>query len=155
MAKPICHNCKSAVAGRFTDDQGWHLCSDCARELRQKGGELHDNVTGVGEDGRSPKGAEPWEWRPFREMLDNDGNIVIDQPPPPVHVARATPKATTSKGLPLDRVDTSQLTTDQRRALELQLQGHDYESIGAELGISVTTVRERLRRARAALRRGA
>jgi hypothetical protein len=157
--KPICHACKDRPAGNYTDPNGWGICADCARSLLKSGATIGGNVRGVDQDGRSPPGAEPWWWRPYREMLDPEGNVVIDQPAPPVHVPRAAPRATTSKGLPLrpgsEIAALDALTLEQRQVLQLQLQGHDYAAIAMALGIGVTTVRERLRRARAALRKGA
>lgn len=115
-----------------------------------------------------PEASDPWNFRlPGHRSLQRDEPIVVDgrllyQQAPPVHAKRApqgrgrTPKTIRVVELGQDVYDllrATGATAVQRQVLQLQAEGYSYAEIAGQLGISETTVRERLRRARQRLAR--
>lgn len=109
-------------------------------------------VEGTTADGHVEPHGYDWHWLPYinGRKLDN-----------PIHVKRARPVTYSGKGQALKRKNieldlqslAARLTPEQREPLLLQvLEGLSYAVIAAQLGVTITTVRERLRAARARLR---
>jgi DNA-binding CsgD family transcriptional regulator len=123
-------------------------------EPRKNAGMISGNVAGVDVHGELPDGAGSWEWLPYRA----DGSKVQQ----PVHVRGAryrqpgrghAPKRDVLSEDLRRIVGAAKLTPEQLAPLELQTRGLTYEEIAEQLEVSITTVRERLRRARDAIRR--
>lgn len=164
-----CFACKAENA-TLDGDFEEALCDDCRAQRRAAGlgGEPYEVLVHDVPD----EIVEPWHHRepsPRRSPHHTDpivlGNRTFYQQSTPVHVVggryraraghravvRELPEQEAARRSLLLEMDAAGLTPEQRAPLLLQLEGLIYKDIAARLKISVVTVRERLRRARARL----
>jgi len=161
------------------DPQQAALCVECRKrfngfEPSERAGQVIGNISGVDKSGKVPDGGDPWNWRPPEEASERAtipivlGNQLFFQRPPTVHPKtgasyRPRPGPRRRKlGLTEREAGrrallevAAQLTPEQRDVFLLQADGYKYPEIAGKLGISITTVRERMRRARERLRAAA
>jgi len=135
---------------------------DTWRRAQTREGEHAPDEVGAGWEYRHPV-SRPSEHHTLPFVLNR---TLMFQAPPPIHtsgaryrtrvghrLAKFGPSEKEARRMLLER-EAQHLTPDQREVWLLRTRdGMSYKQIAAELGVTITTVRERLRRAREALRR--
>jgi len=157
-AEPVCNHCGVCGAeGSHREGYGFAVCDRHA----------------VPVEGLAPstqEGAVGWAFRPPQARLDDHhdqpivlGGKVFWQQRTPVHARGSRYKSASVRTVRRERSeqDAARLNTlldactpEQRAVLVLQARGRSYEEIAAELGIGLSTVRERARRGRERIRKG-
>jgi len=155
----ICNACDQIHRGRWIDGPPEELTLPGVASLKAfEARRIVVDDKGVEHDLSLQTGVS-WEWLPYvvPAGVGPGGERLYEQPDPPVHCKKARSGGTRARGhAPRRRAQLfdlelllPHLPAPQREVLHMQVFGGlSYEAIATELGVPVSTVRERLRSAR-------
>ncbi len=126
-----------------------------------RAGMVAKNVIGVGEEGKIGKGAEPWQWRPFRKMPDGswgqpDTPVRVPSSPPQIKADRSPKRGSHRAAAMADdeiRTLAKKLGDLYREPVLMRLMGKSDTEIAQRFGLTVRTARERVSKGKGMLRK--